>query len=69
MKDHARKPRRKPQLSRSGPLIRDSPLRIDRAELKEQRLGLTERRRWRSVDESKGKRIGDAAMREIEHEA
>src|SRR5436305_14915492 len=66
MKDHARKPRRKRQLSRSAALIRDSPLRIDCAELKEQRLCLTERGRRRSVDESKRKRIGDAAMGEIE---
>jgi hypothetical protein len=48
--------------------LRDAPRRIDCAERAEQRLGLAEGRCRRAIEKGQRSGIGNAPMREIEHE-
>jgi hypothetical protein len=66
---HAREPRRQWQLAQFSPLLGDASRAIDRTELAEQRLGLRQRRRRRRIEKGERSGIGDAPMRQVEHEA
>ena len=65
---HAREPRRQRQLAQPSSLLGDTSRAIDGTKLAEQCLGLRQRRCRRRIEKGKRGGVGDAPMREVEHE-
>ena len=66
---HAGEPRRQRQSAKLAALVGDAALRVDRAELDQQRLGFGQRARGRRIEKRERRGIGRAPLRQIEQQA